>query len=218
MTKSPLLPQPDKYSFSAFERFSSSRIINDGKPFLDFTSFDYFNFSQDPKLKENLFRSAHLSSIISAAPRSLGGTSTEHVELEVSLSRFFRQSTAIFLSSRNQAVLTLITGLIAENDIVIFDEDTSAPVSDACYLVGATSHPVDLLSDTWTHSLAKIVSQSKVGSKVFLFIEEVSSVTGIRIPIKDTLSHLKYLGITLILDTGNSLGLTDEYPIDENII
>ena len=74
------------------------------------------------------------------------------------------------------------------------------------------------MSDTWTHSLAKIVSQSKVGSKVFLFIEEVSSVTGIRIPIKDTLSHLKYLGITLILDTGYSLGLTDEYPIDENII
>jgi 8-amino-7-oxononanoate synthase len=209
----------DKFLFSPVERLSSSRIVIDGKPFTDFTSFDYFNFYQDQRIKENLFKAGQLSGLVTPSPRSHGGTHEEHVSLELALSRTFQQSSALYLSSRHQAILTLITGLVSESDIVIYDEDTSAPIVDACYLVGAASYPVDMLSFDWTNSISKIVANAHKGSKIFLFVEELSSTTGQMIHLTETLNHLKFLGVTLILDVTFSLGLrTYEFNDDDVII
>lgn len=217
MQKKPPVYQ-DKYQFSPAERLSSSRLLLDSKSCTDFTSFDYFNFHQDTRIRDALFRAAQLSSLIAPAPRSLGGTSEEHIALEVALSHTYQQSNALVVSSRHQAALTLITSIISENDIVIYDEDTAAPIADACYLVGATAHALDPLAPDMLATVSRIVSQAPPHAHIYLFLEELSSTTGHLAHVPDILSILKFLGVTLILDVTFSLGITNHLLMNENII
>ena len=179
-----------------------------GKSHIDFTSFDYFNFYQDSRLRDLFSQSISLSGVMSSAPRGLGGSSQEVCDLEVAISRHFGLKNSVYFSSRQQAVFSLFTCLLSENDLVIFDEDTTAPVIDACFQVGCHSVGIDLANTDWQLSLVEHARLIKPGGSVYFFFEELSSVTGKFNGLNDTLTKLKYLRITPIIDLTYSFGFS----------
>ncbi len=161
--------------FCARQGRVGGRIQIRGSSVVDFTNWDFFDLNSDSRVKRALQVEVEQNGISAGSARLSSGTLPAHLTCEARLAKFLGTESAVLFSSRNQAVLSLIAGLVREGDCVLVDEALQSPVLDASYLVNADvlhfkSHDPD--------SLERVLENTKHYKKKFLVLESLSPLTG----------------------------------------
>ena len=183
-------------------------VIIDNKRYVDFTSFDYFGLNCDVRIKNSLTEATQTTWWTTGSTRKIYGTSQELLNLETELALWFQTKSALTFGSRNQAVFSLITNLVTERDLVLVDIDSTSPVSDAAFQVGATINTLDLTDINWLESVRALTKRHPADGKIYCYFEEVSSIHGSKVPSTFVIESLKKLSVTPICDVTYSLGFS----------
>lgn len=191
-------------SLAQAKRLNESTLKIRGKTVVDFTSWDFLALATNKRIKRDVQQQVEKTGLGSASPRLAAGTSAIHLACEERLAKFSFNERALLFSSRNQAVLTIITSLVSEQDIIFTDEQITSPVVDAAYLVNA---PVKTLSLATDQKLEKELEQAQHYKRRFIFTESVSPVTGVVQPLERLNRLAKRYNCLLIVDESFGLGI-----------
>lgn len=175
-----------------------------GRRVVDLSNWDLFGLREDSRLKRIVHEAVESDAMGSAVSQVVGGTPLSLSLAEERLSVFFGQESSLLFSSRNQAVLTLVTNLFNEKDLLLVEEDLQSPVSDAAYLVGAevaTFKGRDLLT------LEVELKKPRLSGRRAIFIESVSGLTGYQPPLLELFALAKRYQATVFVDETYALGL-----------
>ncbi len=130
-----------------------------------------------------------------SAGRFAGGLSAAHTTCEARLAAFFGAESALLFSSKNQAILTIITALSKEGLVVLGPAMTTLPVADACALVELEYAEFDGLDD-----LRPLLERYKTAKRVIIVAETIASSVGKRLDLLTFLSLAEQSGAWVILD------------------
>jgi len=108
-----------------------------GRNLLHCCSWDFLNLNLEPHFKRAAQRQIEESGIGVASSRGSAGTSRQLLCCENKLAQFLGCESALLFSSTNQAIFTLLTSLLSDRDLVVYEELLQSPVGDAAYLMGA---------------------------------------------------------------------------------
>ena len=186
------------------ERKEGGIIETRGKRLVDFTSWDFFCLNKNPRFKRLSQVEIENSGISTCASRLSTGTTIQHVSCESALAKFLGRESAVFFSSRNQVVLSLITSFVAEQDVVFFEELSQSPIADAAYLVNA---PAVSFSAENLSLLRSELEKNKAARRKFIFVESISPVTGKILELPAVASLAQKFGGNLIIDESCALGV-----------
>ncbi|MBN8548539.1 MAG: pyridoxal phosphate-dependent aminotransferase family protein [Deltaproteobacteria bacterium] len=174
-----------------------------GKRVVDFTSWDFLNLSFDPRVKRSAQKRIEESGIAASSPRLSTGSTDVHASTELRLSKFLGTDSALLFSSKNQALLTLITSLLTERDVVLLDELSQSPASDAAFLVNAQATHFDSQKP---ESLEAELEKQRFARRKLIVIETVSSITGKPVDLPRLLLVAKKFDADVVLDESFAIG------------
>jgi 8-amino-7-oxononanoate synthase len=146
-----------------------------GKKLVDFANWDSLGLSFDKKLKRTVQNYIEQHGFGTCAARLSSGTCTEHLIAEDRIAKFLGYETALLFSSKNQAVLSLVSALCNEQDLILHDDLIQNAVTDAAYLVNAKIAPFSLQDPA---SLERELDKGKACRQRLIFVESVSPITG----------------------------------------
>lgn len=176
-----------------------------GKRVLDLTSWDLLGVSDNPEFQKAIHVEGDHSKLGASRSRLLSGTLNVHKACEDRIAAFFQTEASLLFSSKNQAVLSLITSLLSERDAVFVDELIQSPVVDASYLVNSQVFAVS--TSLGTTNLEKELEKAKHQFRRFIFVEALSPITGKLIDIGYYLHLAERFDAFLLIDESYSLGL-----------
>ncbi|EGG05179.1 uncharacterized protein MELLADRAFT_116914 [Melampsora larici-populina 98AG31] len=197
---------------------SSSSII-------DFSSNDYLSFSKSNHLNQRFqsnLKDSKLSSFGPSSSRLLDGNTSLHLNLESTLSSFFKGSSALLYNSGYDANLSIWSTIGSLNDYILFDEFLHASFHDGMRF--SRTKPKNRikfkhndLSD-FKSKLAKSFNEDqdlRIGkSNLFIGIESLYSMNGDLCPIQELVQIIQPFNqndnIHLIIDEAHSTGLYDQ--------
>jgi 8-amino-7-oxononanoate synthase len=192
--------------FSAVKHITDTEVEYRGKRVIDFTNWDFLGLRSDKKLKEKLLKDIYLLPFAPATPRTLAGNYFEHILCEEHLSRFFSCEDTLLFSSKNQAVVTLITSLFNEKDILFVEENSFNPVIDAGYLINAE---VKFFQSDNLLSLKTELEKIKFANRIGIFVDALSPFTGKCAPLQEIFQCLTpYPHAVLFVDESFALAST----------
>lgn len=192
----------------AFEGPANSSICLDGKPFINFASYNYLGLSGDERMKQ--FIKEHVDKYGSSvsASRLVAGNRVLTEKLECAIANFIGYPDSVVFTAGYQTVLTAITHLFGRGDAIIYDE-----LAHNSSLLGAYYSGAELF--TFKHndpdSLEnQLIHLTRRFDKVLIITEGVFSMDGDIAPI-DKIVHLKKkYGCFLMVDEAHSLGVIGE--------
>src|SRR3989338_8140303 len=121
-------------TLSTIEKIDGTKIIINGKEYINFCSNDYLGLSQHPKVKEKAIEIIKELGFGAAASRLISGNTIIHKELERRIAKFKGREAALVFPTGYMANLGAITSLVDEKDTVIIDRLDHASIIDACRL------------------------------------------------------------------------------------
>ncbi len=137
----------------------------------------------------------------SGAGRSVGGLFLEHSRVEQRIAEFFGGEAGILFPTRTQAVLTCVTALFTELDLLVTTASTQAPLADAAALVGSELLVVE------DGELQSIAEKCKGHRRVCFVVETVSALTGGVRDVPGDLAFAERIGAWVIVDESAALGI-----------
>lgn len=201
----------DQLSRAGQLRSLSERILREGaeieyrsRRVADFTNFDYLSLNSDKRLRFDVQSEIALNGISAGASRLISGNLQTHGRAERRIAQFFGTESALLFSTRTQAVFSLLTCIATERDIVLYDELSRSPVADAAYLVNATALPITF---DMPEQLEEELEKSKHYSKIILFVESLSSVTGRVLDLTRFIPLFRRYSVNLVVDETYALGV-----------
>ena len=183
----------------------SSKTKFKGKSLIDFTDWDVLKINKRPEFKRTIHQEIEASGFGTGASRLSSGTRNSHISCERKIASFLGTQASILFSSKNQAVLSLITALATEKDLVLADEIMQSPVSDAAYLVNASFSTFDGQEPS---SLAHELEKQGYARKL-IFIESYSAISGKRPPLTEIYELCRRYNSYIFVDKSFSLGIFD---------
>lgn len=175
-----------------------------GKKVLNLTSWDFFDLNSNRAVRHALQGEVEESGINSRSSRMSSGTSPAHLLCESRIAKFLSCEKSLLFSSKNQAILSLFSYLLSENDQVLIDEHIQSPVFDACRLSGA--RPIFFNSANLS-TLEKEFSNFKGLGDKYVFVESISPLTGRKIDLATISEIIGRHGGELIVDESYSIGI-----------
>lgn len=178
-----------------------------GRKVIDFTATDYLETSSNPRVTRAAVQTLIEHGISQSPGRTTAGSLVELVSAEDRLARFLGAEGALFFSSRNQALLSMLAGIVSQGDQLAFDECSNAPLADAAYLLEATPVPFSLER---VENIDAVVERSSF-VPLALYSESISPVTGELFPFTYLQSKLAAEGrFHLIVDESYALAVAGE--------
>lgn len=173
-----------------------------GRKLVDFTNFDYLGLARNPKVVKAALQAVEEHGIFQPPSRPSSGSLAELTSAENRLAKFLGVEAAVFFSSRNQALLSLLSALLGQGELLAFDESTYAPVADAALLLEA--NPVPFCLDR-IDSLADVIERS-VLTPMVVYGEGIAPLSGEVFPLRYLQSKLGGESrVSLVLDESYSL-------------
>jgi len=191
----------------------SSRIIIDGKSFLNFSSNDYLGLANDPLLKEAAVRAIETYGVGAGASRLISGSLAPFHELEAALADFKRTEAALTFSTGYATAVGTITALLGKDDIIILDKLVHASIVDAAKLSGARIRVFkhndleDLEAKLrWTQDARRQTPDARS----LIVTESVFSMDGDAAPLKAIVELKNKYGAWLMVDEAHATGIIGE--------
>jgi 7-keto-8-aminopelargonate synthetase-like enzyme len=174
-----------------------------GRRVIDFTSWDYLNLNFNPRLRRSVGAEVEKSGVTAGGSRLSTGTFEAHTNCERRIAAFLGTESALLFSSKNQAVLSLLTNILSERDAIFVDEMTQSPVTDAAFLVHALSGTFK--SDD-AASLEDEIEKQRSARRKVIFVESLSPISGKPADLNRIFLVAKKFGCEIILDESFAAG------------
>lgn len=161
-----------------------SRIILDGKEFINFASNDYLGLANNQEVIEAAIEALKRYGSGSGASRLLSGGSIIHRRLEEKIALFKGSEDSLLFNSGYAANTGVISAIADEGDLIISDELNHASIIDGCRLSKAR---VMIYRHRDIGHLKEIILEEhqKVKGKVVIITDSVFSMDGDIAPIHD---------------------------------
>lgn len=174
-----------------------------GRRLIDFAGWDPLGLGTHPKPRRAIVGSLDRSGLSSSSSRLSSGTSAEHLACEQRIARFLGMQSAALFSSKNQAVLSLVSALCHEGDLLLCDDQIQSPVVDAAYLVQATVAHFNALDPA---TLETELSKGRPFRRKFIFIESLLPLNGSLTDLKALLAIVRRHEALLMVDESYAWG------------
>lgn len=113
------------------------RAVVDGRPALNFASYDYLGLGTDPRVREAAAEAAWRWGVSAGASRLVGGERPWHATLEAALARFLGAEAAVAMVSGHATNVTTIATLLGPGDLILTDALVHNSVVEGARLSGA---------------------------------------------------------------------------------
>ncbi|NLF26108.1 MAG: aminotransferase class I/II-fold pyridoxal phosphate-dependent enzyme, partial [Deltaproteobacteria bacterium] len=130
-----------RYQFHPAQHRDGVEVKIAGRKLVDFSSWDVLGLRSKRQVKWAVQSEVENGGLGSYSPRLVAGTTLPHLHCEQRIAQFLGEEGALLFSSKNQAVLSLVTAICSEKDVVLFDETMRSPIADAAFLVNAGAVP-----------------------------------------------------------------------------
>ena len=181
----------------------------EGKKFINLTSWDIFGLRDNPIIKKAVHKAIEADSRHRNSPRIVAGVAPEVREVELKIAKIYQMDDSILFTSRNQAIFTLVTNLLTENDVVIYGDGVDAPIVDACFLSGTQ---VLAFNYNKPSTLEDALKKSKeVEKRPIIFLEDFNPYLPFVYDVESLLKVAADFGVSVIYDDSYSFSLVQGY-------
>ncbi len=210
--------------FRVFDGPMRAEMQSDGRPVVNFSSYDYVGLSCDPRVQEASCEAIRALGTSVAASRIASGERPLHAELERGLASFFGTEDALAMVSgfgTNESVLGHIAG---PGDLILYDMYMHRSAIEGARLSGAQRMPfahndLDALKELLT-------TDRKKYKNCFILVEALYSMDGDTPDLPRLMELKEEFEAFLFLDEAHSIGvlgktgrgLAEQYGIDRSDI
>jgi len=192
-------------NFSPLGSRQGAMISYKNKKLVDFTNWDLFDVSSNQMVLNAVHKGLEDWGLGANAPRLSTGTNLQHLAFERRLASFLGLERTLLFTSRNQAVLSLVTALLNEQCVAFVDELIQSPVADAAYLVNSS---IVSFNPNNLEVLELELQKIPTNFKKFIFIEGLSPLRGRSASLAELLELALKYNSELILDESFSIGIS----------
>jgi 8-amino-7-oxononanoate synthase len=192
---------------SAAEETGPTRLVLDGKCYLNFASNDYLGLAQHPQVREAAKAAIDQFGVGSGASRLVTGSHRLHAELETKIAGWKRVPRALAFSSGYAAALGAIPALAGPRDLVILDKLAHACLIDGARLSGAEMRVFPHHNLGRLEALLKANARLGDGRKILIVTESVFSMDGDRADLKALVDLKDRYGAWLLVDEAHAVGV-----------
>jgi glycine C-acetyltransferase len=172
---------------------------------LMFGSNNYLGFANDPYIREQVARVIEQYGTGLGGPPMLNGYTTLLRQLEERLADLKGTESAIVFPTGYQTNLGLISCMMDQADLLLFDESHHASTYDGVKL-GRTAHHAFAHNDV--EELDSLLAERREGARdTFVYVEGVYSMDGDLAPLPDILSICRKHSAWLIVDDAHGTGV-----------
>ncbi|MDI9819336.1 MULTISPECIES: aminotransferase class I/II-fold pyridoxal phosphate-dependent enzyme [unclassified Legionella] len=189
----------------AFEGPANSIISLDGKPFINFASYNYLGLSDDKEMKQFIKDNVDRYGSSASASRLVAGNRVLTERLEQELAQFVGYPDAILFTAGYQTVVSTITHLFGHNDAIIYDELVHNSSLLGAYYSGAELYTFKHNDPESLHNQLALLANKF--EKILIITEGVFSMDGDIAPIDKIIALKKEYGCFLMIDEAHSLGV-----------
>jgi glycine C-acetyltransferase len=150
-----------------------------GRPIINFSSNDYLGLTNHPKVKAAAATALEKYACGLSSSR-LQATTTEHVELENALARFFGYEQCLTFTTGYQAMLGLIAAVADKDTTLVLDSFSHACILDGSFLAAGTpgrAPEVRFFNHNSSKSLERILT-TRERKNALVLVEGVYSLDG----------------------------------------
>lgn len=176
---------------------------------LMFGSNNYLGLANHPYIIKKVTEAINEFGVGIGGPPLLNGYSKLHRELEEKLAEFKNAEDAMIFSSGYGANVGLVSGLMNQDSIVLYDAYSHASFCDGIKLSGVQSYRFPHNDLKSLESRLKII-RAKTNCDVFIGVEGVYSMDGDTAPLDELLILCKKYDAILIVDDAHGTGVMGE--------
>src|SRR5260221_3859058 len=182
-----------------------------GQPIVNFSSNDYLGLTNDPRVKKAAHEALEKYACGLSSSR-VQATTTEHVDLEHRLAKWFGFETALMFTTGYQAMVGTVESLVDKDTTVVLDSYSHACILDGTFL--ATGIPVvrkeqgpevRFFNHNSARSLERILTTRERKNAIVL-VEGIYSLDGDTANLKEFVEICDKHGAVLIVDDAHGTG------------
>jgi len=190
--------------------------IVDGKPILEFGSYNYVGMSGRKEVMDAAKAAIDKYGTSASGSRLLAGEKKIHRELERELADWKHTEDALVCVGGHSTNVTFVGNFCGKNDLILYDALAHNSIEQGCRLSEATSRPFPHSDTVALESILR--NQRAFYEKVLIVIEGAYSMDGDIAPVPDFVRIKKEYGCFLMVDEAHSAcvigqtgGGVDEY-------
>jgi 8-amino-7-oxononanoate synthase len=192
---------------TCIESSHGSRIIINGKVFINFSSNNYLNLSGHPMIIKSVIASMKKFGYGSGASRLLSGTYVSHKKLEERIAEFKRTERALVFNTGYAANTGIIPAVTGSDAVIFSDELNHASIVDGIRLSRSS---VKIYRHKDINHLERLIKKSIGKSKIrrrLIITDSVFSMDGDIAPLRDMLSLCEKYDMLLMIDDAHGTGV-----------
>jgi 7-keto-8-aminopelargonate synthetase-like enzyme len=199
----------EKQVYPYFREFESGGLHTTiaGKPVINFSSNDYLGLTNHPKVKEAAKRAVDKYACGLSSSR-VQATTTEHVELERRLAKWYGFEKCLLFTTGYQAMLGAIAALADKDTTLVLDAYSHACILDGTFLaagVPKNSPEVRFFNHNSAKSLERILT-TRERKNALVLVEGVYSLDGDQCPLEQFVEICAKHDAVLLLDDAHGTG------------
>ena len=196
--------------FREFEKGGLHTSVS-GQPIINFSSNDYLGLTNHPKVKEAAKKAVdkYACGLSSSRPQA---TTTEHVELELRLAKWFGFDTCLLFTTGYQAMLGTIVALSDKDTTLILDSYSHACILDGAFLaagVPGRAPEFRFFNHNSAKSLERIL-KSRERKNALVLVEGVYSLDGDKAHLAEFVEICARYDAVLVVDDAHGTGTLGE--------
>ncbi|WP_417397484.1 8-amino-7-oxononanoate synthase [Gimesia chilikensis] len=187
-----------------FQPLAGGRCLLDGQTLINFSSNDYLDLAQDPRLVSAASVALSELGVGARASALVSGRTSWHVRLEEQLAKFEGAEAALLFPSGYAANLGVISAVAQEADTIFCDRLNHASLIDGCRLSGARFR---VYRHDQLEKLKRELAKPTGAGKKFIVTDSVFSMDGLSAPLRDLCDLAEEFGASLIIDEAHGTGV-----------
>ena len=196
-------------SLKRIDSSQSSRIVIEGREYINLSSNNYLGLANHPSLKEAAISAIRNYGTGAAASRLVSGNMEVHEMLEKITAEFKRTEDALLFNTGYMANAGVIQALAGEGDAIFSDELNHASIIDGCRLSRAE---VFIYRHRDAEHLRSLISQKTDNSnrcyrRKIVITESVFSMDGDIAPLTDIIDLVEKYDAFLVVDDAHATGV-----------
>ena len=182
-----------------------------GKPVINFSSNDYLGLTNHPRVKEAA-KAAVDKYACGLSSSRFQATTTEHVELERRLAKWFGFESCLMFTTGYHAMLGTIASLADKDTTLILDSYSHACILDGTFLAAGTpgrAPEIRFFNHNSSKSLERIL-KSRERKNALVLVEGVYSLDGDKAPLEEFVEICERYEAVLVVDDAHGTGTLGE--------
>jgi glycine C-acetyltransferase len=186
------------------ESASGSRIVVEGKTYLNLSSNNYLGLSTHPKIKEATVQAISHFGIGTGASALVSGHTKAHQALAEKVAHFKGTEAALIFSTGYMANIGILSALLRERDLVYVDRLSHASIIDGCRLSKAK---LRVFPHKDTRALACLLDRHSSGQRTLIVTDGVFSMDGDLAPLPDIVKIAGNHDLLVMVDDAHATGI-----------